>query len=161
MSRTSRLAPVLIFAALLAAGCGGSGHTTTAGRTALVAQADPICKQVSLKRTAANEALGKAGYSSKKELEILARVAPPVAADEQQAVERLRTLKAPASLSADWQQMLAGIQELADDAKKIATEAKANNLNGVKSTTASGQQVRQQLTTLAGRLGFSYCGRTS
>lgn len=158
MSRMPRLIP-LVAAVAVVAGCGAS-QTHTANQ-AFVAKADPICKQISVERTAANAALSKAGYSNTKALKILARVAPGVASDEQQAVTRLHALQVPSSLTADWQRLLTGIQQLASDAQQIAVDAKANNLNGVKSLTASGRQVRKRLTTIAVRDGFVYCGRTS
>jgi hypothetical protein len=165
MSCTSRLAPVLMFAALLAAGCGGSsgssGSTSATTGKGFIAQADPICKSVSDIRTAANEAVNKASPSKSKELAVLARVAPGVASDEQRAVGKLRALQPPSSLSGDWHTMLTGMQKLADDAAQIASDAKAKNLKEVESLTKSGRTLREQLTAIAGRDGFAYCGRTS
>lgn len=164
MSRTLRLAPVLTVLAVLAAGCGGSSSTSgsnTSSRTNFVAQSDPICKQVSLERTAANKAVETAHSSTTKELAVLARVAPAVAADENQAILRLRSLKPPSSLTSDWQILLTGMQQLASDTTQIASDAKANKLKDVESVTSSGRKVRQQLTEIATRDGFTYCGRTS
>jgi hypothetical protein len=159
MSRMPRLAPVLIFAAIAATGCGGSSSTSTT--KTFVAQADPICKQVAILRTAANTAVSKASPSSSKELVVLARVAPAVASDEQQALVRLRALKPPSSLTSDWNVLLTGMQQLASDTTQIASDAKAKKLKGVESVTSSGRKLRQQLTEIATRDGFTYCGRTS
>jgi hypothetical protein len=158
MPRKPRLAALAATAAILVAGCGGSSSPT---RSPLVAQADPICKQISVERTAANRELQKVGSSTTKQLQVLARVAPGVAADEQRAVARLRTLKAPSSLAGDWQVLLGGMGELADDAAQIGLDAKAKNLKGVQSLTSNGRAVRQRLTAIADRDGFVYCGRTS
>jgi hypothetical protein len=159
MYRMLRLAPVLILLAIAAAGCGGSGSAPT--RQSFVAQADPICRQVSIVRNSANAAVNKASPSTAKELTVLARVAPSVAADEQQAIAKLRTLTPPSSLSGDWHTLLTGMQQLAGDAGQIATGAKVRNFTEVKSITDSGRQLRQQLTAIATRDGFAYCGRTS
>ena len=158
MPRKLRLAPVALVIALAAAGCGSSSNT---GGAKLVAEADPICKQVSVERTAANTAVSKAGSSTSKTLQVLARVAPPVAADEQRAIVRLRAIKAPSSLASDWQRLLAGMEQLANDATKIGSDAKAGQYNDVTSLTASGRKVREQITAIATRDGFTYCGRTS
>jgi hypothetical protein len=160
MSRTLRLAPMVVVIAVAIAGCGGSSSATNT-KAQLIAQADPICKQVALKRAAANKAVEKVGSSTTKELQVLARLAPPIAAEEHAAVAQLHALKAPTSLEADWQQLLAGIGQLADDTTEIAAHAKSNDLKGVESVTSSGRKLREQLTAIAKRDGFTYCGRTS
>jgi hypothetical protein len=158
MPRKLRLAPIAAVVALAAAGCGGSSSTTKAK---LVAEADTICKRIAVERTAANSQLSKTTESTAKTLQTLARIAPPVAAEEQQAIVRLRALKAPSSISADWRKMLAGMEQLADDAAEIGTHAKAKDYKGVVSLTDSGRRLRQALTQIAVRDGFTYCGRTS
>lgn len=152
--------PLAVLAAVALAACGGSSSTTLT-RAELVAHADPVCEQVSAKRTAANDELSKDGATSAKGLQLLARVAPGIAVDEHHAVDELRTLKAPTTLTSDWQQMLAGMQTLADDTAQIGIEAKAKKLKKVEAITSSGRSLRQQLTTIASRDGFTYCGRTS
>jgi hypothetical protein len=157
MPRKLCLVSIVIVAAIVAAGCGSSSSTPT--RKSLVAAADPICKRVSVKRNAANEAVTKAG-SQAKELQVLARLAPGIAEEEHEAVAKLRSLKAPAKLANDWKAMLKGLQELANYTTEIAAHAKANNLKAVEAVTSSGQTVRLQLTVIASRDGFAYCGRT-
>src|SRR3984957_2519944 len=159
MSPKHSAVPLATLAAVVIAACGGSSSTTLT-RAELVSHADPICKQVSTRRTAANEELRKAGATSAKGLALLARVAPGVAAFEHQAIDRLRTLKPPTTLTNDWQQLLSGMQTLADDAGQIGEEAKAKKLKKIEAITSSGRSVRQQLTTIADRDGFVYCGRT-
>jgi hypothetical protein len=160
MSSKLRLAPIAALVAILLAACGSSSHTTLT-RAELVAQADPICKQVANRRKDANDALSKAGPSTTKELRLLARVAPGVATLELQAVERLRSLKPQSSLSHEWQQLLDGMHQLASDAATIAADAKANKLKSIESITSDGKKLRERLTTIASRNGFTYCGRTS
>jgi ABC-type enterochelin transport system substrate-binding protein len=160
MSSKLRLAPIAALAAILLAACGSSSHSTLT-RAELVAQADPICKQVAVSRKAANDALSKVGSSTSKELRLLARVAPGVATLELQAVERLRSLKPQSSLSHEWQQLLDGMHQLASDAVTIGADAKANKLKSIESITSAGKKLRERLTTIASRNGFTYCGRTS
>jgi hypothetical protein len=160
MSLKRRAIPLAMLAVIALAGCGGSSSKTLT-RAELVAHADPICKQVATRRTTANEQLNKAGATSAKGLQLLAQVAPGVAAYEHEAIDRLRTLKAPTTLTNDWQQLLAGMQTLADDAAQIGVQAKAKQLKRVESITKSGRSVREKLTTIATRDGFTYCGRTS
>jgi hypothetical protein len=160
MSLKLRAISLAVLTVLAVAACGGSGSTTLT-RAELVAHADPICKQVSVKRTAANDELRTAGATSTKGLALLARVAPGIATDEHQAIEKLRSLKAPTALGNDWQQLLAGMQTLADDAAQIGAEANAKQLKKVEAITSSARALREQLTTIASRDGFTYCGRTS
>lgn len=158
MHRNLRLIVLTVLAAVTLAACGGSSKSP---RAELVAKADPICKQVSVRRKAANEALVKAGGTSPKGLALLARLAPGVASYELQAVERLQTLKAPSTLEQEWQRLLAGMHELAEDAAQIGVQAKANKLKKVESITSGARTLRQQLTAIATRDGFTYCGITS
>jgi ABC-type enterochelin transport system substrate-binding protein len=157
MPHKPRHVALVALAAIAIAGCGSSGSALS--KAGLVAKADPICKQVSVARDAANAALSKT--SSSKQLQVLARIAPAVAAAEHQAVDQLRALKAPAALAANWQQMLNGMQQLADDTARLVHDAKANDIKAVEAITSSGRVMRQHLTVIANHIGFTYCGRTS
>jgi hypothetical protein len=159
MSRMTHLAPALILTAILATGCGGSSGTPS--RNHFVAQADPICKQIAERRAAANAALNKARGTTVEQLEVLTQVAPSIAADEDQAIARLRKLKAPGALAHSWQEMLTGMQKLANDDLRLHLDAKANNFKAVQSVIASGDKVRERITAIATSAGFAYCGRTS
>lgn len=143
--------------AILAAGCGGGGKSGAG----LVAQADPICKQVAAKRALANAALHLKGNTRARELAVLAEVAPGIAVYEQDAVERLRALKPSAAQSRDWKKLLAGIEQLAGDTHQIAVAAKAKDYNGVTRIVNDGRALRQELSVIAARNGFKYCGITS
>lgn len=158
--RLATAAALTVLAALAVTGCGGSGEQTAA-RTHFVAEADPICKPIGEERAAINSELRRAKESASKQLAILARTAPGVAADERRAVERLSTLKAPSSLEHEWQTMLAGMRELADDSQEIVADARAKNLNGVHSIDASGREIESHVAAIADRDGFKYCGISS
>jgi hypothetical protein len=162
MPRKLRLVPIAVVIATAVAGCGGSGSGSSATtKQQLVAEADTICKQISVERTAANAAVSKASPSTAKILAALARVAPPVAVDEHKVIVHLHALKAPASVATDWQKLLAGMEVLANDATQIGEHAKAHEYKAIVSLTSSGRKVREELTTLANHEGFTYCGRTS
>jgi hypothetical protein len=160
-SSKSRLAVLAVLMSIAAAGCGGGSSSGGGSKAQLVAQADSICKPVAVQRATANTAVGKVSVSTTKELQLLARLAPPIALVEHSAVARLDVLKAPSSLSRDWQVLLSGIKQLADDTSAIATDAQAKNLKAVESITTSARTLREQLTTIATRDGFTYCGRDS
>jgi hypothetical protein len=163
MSRTlRRVGPITIVVAinlaLVLAGCGSSGASHAAGTKQLIAQADPICKEIAAKREAANAALHGASLTTMVEL---ARLAPTVAAVEHEAVKRLHALQAPAAVSAEWQKILSGMQTLADDTTQLGVDAKAKDVKKVESISASGRHVREQLAPIAEHVGFKYCGTTS
>src|ERR1700733_15569852 len=147
MSPKLRAIPLAALTALAVAACGSSGSTTPT-RAELVAKADPICKQIAVRRAAANKQLSKDGSNSTKGLQVLARVAPGVAAYEHQAVAQLRGLTAPASLTSDWQQMLSGMQTLADDAAQIGVDAEAKQLKKTESINSRGRTSPQRHTTI-------------
>jgi hypothetical protein len=158
MPRKLRLVTIAAVIATAVAGCGGSSATS---KQKLVAEADQICKPISVQRTAANSEVSKASGSTAKTLAALARVAPPVAEAEHRVIAHLHALKAPASLTSDWHQLLAGMEQLANDATQIGVHAQAHDYKAIVSLTSSGRKVREQLTTIATRDGFAYCGRTS
>lgn len=162
MSQKPRIAPLAAFAVFLmlaATGCGSSNSGSSTN--ALVAAADPICHKVAVEREKANAALSAVSSSSTKTLQVLAKVAPGVAAVEHSAVATLGALKQSGSQSKDWQTMLVGMRLLANDTSQLATAAKANNLEAVHKITAGGKQVREKLTVIAKSEGFTYCGITS
>jgi hypothetical protein len=156
-----RLAAPLALAAtaVIAAGC-GSSHPSA--RAQLVAKADPICRLIAEKRAATNKEINSARtLTGPNTLKIIARTAPGVAAYETQAVAQLRTIPAPASLAGDWNEMLAGLQQLANDTALLGKAAKTNNVKQGEAVVASSRKTRQRLTQIATRDGFTYCGRTS
>ncbi|HEY4810837.1 MAG TPA: hypothetical protein VIH71_07250 [Solirubrobacteraceae bacterium] len=166
MPRKLCLVSIVIVIATALAGCGGSSNGSSSaspptGRQKLVAQADPLCKLITAQRAAANAEVSKARASTAKTLAALARFAPAVGEVEHHVIVRLHTLKAPASLASDWQTLLAGMEQLARDATQIGEHAKAHDYKAIVTLTSSGRKVRKQLTSIATRDGFTYCGRTS
>jgi hypothetical protein len=164
MSRKLRFVPiaaVTIFVALAAAGCGGSGSTSSHKLTALVNVADPICQKVAVKRESVNAALRAAGSSSAQSLQVLAREAPAVATLEHAAVQLLGTLKQAGSESKEWKTILLGMRLLAEDTTQLASAAKRNDIEEVHRIDSGGKTLREKLATIAKDSGFSYCGVSS
>ncbi len=126
-----------------------------------MAQADPICKQVAARLSAANAQVPRSPFLAKKTLKVIARLAPGMAAYENQALERLRRLHAPSSVAGDWQQLLAGMQRLAADTSEVGVDARAHEFNQAHAVTLGARALRQRLATVAGRDGFTYCGLRS
>ena len=144
---------------LLAAGCGSSQHLTPA-QSKLVAEADPICASASARRAQANARLhGVTSLSNPQTLQVLASTASGVAAYESAAVTKLRKLSAPPSYAKEWQTMLTGLQQLANDTAQLGVYAKAKNVAAAERLDDGTQSVRSQLLAIASRDGFKSCGR--
>lgn len=94
-------------------------------------------------------------------LKALARVAPGVASFEHQAVGRLQALIPPSSIKADWQQILAGMQQLADDNTQLTSYAQAGNVKAAELLVSASRLLRRRLAAIAARDGLTYCGRAS
>jgi hypothetical protein len=151
-----RLSFLIVLTALLASGCGNSQ------KAKLIAQADPICKQVNTRRAAANAALGNvANLKSARTLSQVARMAAGIASFEHQAVVQLSALQAPSSLSQDWQTLLSGLQQLADNTIRLGAQAKAKNAKGGEKIITESRQIQKQLIALATHDHFRHCGRLS
>jgi len=156
------LVALITLPALLCVGCGGSASNSkeTTARAQLIAQADPICKQTNVKRLTINKTIGEVRtLAGARTLRTIARAMPGLAANEHQAVARLRTLTAPPSLSKDWQEILAGMQQLANNTGKLGVYARSKNVKGLEKVLASSQQLRLQLINVGTRDGFAHCGR--
>jgi hypothetical protein len=150
------LALVLLLTALTAAGCGGQGSTP---KSRLIARADAICKPLNARRSQANAQVG--AVTGVAALPKVARVAPGLAAYERAAIAELRTLTVPASLTADWQKILAGAQQLAANTAKLGDEAKGGNLKEVEAVIHQDQQSERELIAIATAVGFKHCGRNA
>ncbi len=151
-----RLSYLILLTALFA-GCGGGSGSPNAK---LIAQADPICKQVNTRVAAENSALGHAtNLRGAHTLQVVAQTGLGLATYEHQAIAKLSALKAPSSLSKDWQTLLEGMQQLANYTAQLAVEAKAKNAQLGEETIARSRELRKQLIAIAARDGFEHCGR--
>jgi hypothetical protein len=160
MSFQRRFLLPLLLPLVILAGCGSGTQSLPSGQRKLIAEADPICASASAKRAEANSKLGTVtSLSSPTVLKSIAETAPGVSAYESEAVAKLRQLSAPASLSSDWQTMLAGLQKLAKATGQLGVYAKEKNVAAGEKLLASSKVTREQLLVIAGRDGFSHCGR--
>jgi hypothetical protein len=149
-----RLSYLILLTALLT-GCGSSSPNAK-----LIAQADPICKQVNARVAATNAALGHVtNLRGAHTLSEVAQTGPGLATYEHQGVTRLSALKAPTSLSNDWQTLLAGLQQLANYTGQLAIEAGAKNAKLGEETIAQSRKLQKQLIAIATHDGFQHCGR--
>jgi hypothetical protein len=136
------------------AGCGGSSSSP---KSRAIARADAICKPLNARRNAANKAVGT--LASASTLPKIAKVVPGLVAYERTAISELRALTVPASLSADWQKILGGIEQLSDNAVKLGAYARAGNVAGVTKLSHEDEQSQRELLTVAQTAGFAHCGR--
>jgi hypothetical protein len=173
-----RRALVLLFLAVLAlsiAGCGGGSSTAApAGSSAsgsgtaaanvrrtpsssdpalsksqLVARADTICKRLNAE-IVARETPGAS-------VQEVIRVVPGNASLEQEALKQLAKLSAPASLSRDWQQILAGRRTLATQLLALVQDAKHDDVRAMQALSAQKKRVHGTLRAVATRDGFRDC----
>lgn len=150
-----RLSFLVVLTVLFVGGCGGSSPNAN-----LIAQADPICKQVNARVAAANAALGHVtSLQGAKTLQQVAQAGIGLANYEHHAVAQLSALKAPSSLSKDWQTLLSGMQQLANYTAQIAIEAGAKNATLGDETIAKSRELHKTLIAIATHDGFQHCGR--
>jgi predicted nucleic acid-binding protein len=165
MSRTLKLVPLAALAALAATGCGGQSQSGSAGQSqpaaALVAAADPICERVATNTATANQALRAVSRSTAKTLRVLERVAPGIASEERRAVAALGALKQSGSPFQRWRTMLVDMRQLANRDAQLAAAAKAENIAAISRIVAAGVPIQKQLTAIAERGGFIYCGHAN
>jgi hypothetical protein len=150
MQRRQLTALTLAAATLAAAGCGGSSSKSLT-RSQLIAKADSICHRVNAKLTSANGQI-----NSQQDI---ARLAPQLAAYEQEAVVQLSKLTAPATIASDWKTIVTAAGTLAQNTAKLGEYAKANNLTAARALVSTSKKVQQQMLAVAKRDGFKDCSR--
>lgn len=149
-------------AVLLAAGCGGSGKSTSNGAAAsagspMVVRADAICKALNERRQAINKELG--AVTSVAALKKVAEIAPFLQAFEHNALIELRKLTPPSELAPAWQKIIAGTGLWSDHAGKLGVAATAKDLKAVEALIQEDRKSEQQLAPVAIKAGFKHCGR--
>jgi hypothetical protein len=176
MSRRA-LTPVLtavavaVALALAAAGCGGSGSGDASGsaggsgttggsagtgssRAGLVAAADAICRRVN------NELAASQKQQKNLEPKEIVRFAPRNAALELKALVELHKLTPPASVAAQWGQILAYKRALAKELAQLGRDASSNDSAGIEALATSKRALHAKLLATASRLGFKECAQT-
>jgi len=184
MLHTQLAALALAATTLAASGCGGSSKTTsttTAANTSapattaaapttstasvenkstsgkpltqaeLIAKADAICARVNAKRSTI-------AISTAQQY---ATLVPQLASYEQAAVAELAALVPPASMANDWNLIVAGSRQLADNTTKLGEDAKAEDFSSLHTLVASNEKTQAQLTATAKRAGFKDCAQSS
>jgi hypothetical protein len=126
----------------------GSGKSLSASR--LVAEADPICKQLSSE-------LDVTKNTTRTQQDIV-RVASQRAELEQAALIELSKLIPPASMASGWQLILADRKAVIEGLNKLAEDAGANNKPAEQPLLASSANIVRRLAAIARREGFKYCG---
>jgi ABC-type dipeptide/oligopeptide/nickel transport system ATPase component len=149
MTRTRLAALALTGAALGASGCGKSAKPLT--RAQLIAKADVVCRRI-------NRKLSSITIKSQQDI---ARVAPKLAAYEQEALTDLTKLVPPMALANDWKEIVAGAQTLADNVAKLGEYAKSNNIKAARPLIASSSKIQQRIQAIAKRDGFQDCSKTA
>jgi hypothetical protein len=149
MSRTRLVALALAASVLATSGCGSSGNSSKPlTRSELIAKANAICRRVYIRRVA---------LKITKQQDY-ARIEPQLAAYELAALAEMRKLTPPASMTSDWQQIIAGAQIIADLTKKFGEYAKAHELGRTRTLYSMAAKVPPSLAT-AKRDGFSDCAQ--
>ncbi len=157
--------------ALAAAGCGASGSGSASGsgggsgttgesastgssRAKLIAAADAICQRVN------NELAASQKQQKSLEPKEIVRFAPRNAALELKALAALHKLTPPASLAAQWGQILAYKRALAEELAKLGRDASSNDSAGIEALATSKRALHAKLLATASRLGFKECAQT-
>jgi hypothetical protein len=117
----------------------------------MIARAEAICTKLN----AALASGPRVGVNPRK----IAAAAPRNAALERTATEQLSHLRAPASIAADWRQIIAYRRLLAVELSRLARVAKAGDLSRIFALSASKKSLHGRLSALATRDGFKACAR--
>jgi hypothetical protein len=143
---------IALAAAISATGCGGSSKssdTGTGSKTELIAKADAICHGV-------NERLSSTRIGSADDY---ARLLPSLAAYRQTAADELGKLTPPASMAADWKQIVADAHTLAAEVAKIGEVAKTKDFNATAALVKKASGVQAHLASIAARNGVKECNK--
>jgi hypothetical protein len=146
--------PLLAASVLTASGCGGSTSSSTEStgqltRSQLIAKADAICQAVNAKRASITI----------KTAQDFARSVPKLAADEHAAVEEMRKLTPPASMTNSWRQIVDSAQTIAYVTGRYRTYAQASNEKLVAPLSAALSKASQAMTVTANREGIRQCAQ--
>lgn len=118
-------------------------------RTQLIARADKICKAIGVKR---------ASGQIVQQQDVI-RLAAALSSYEMHALDKLRKLTPPASLSSDWNAIVTGIHTIAVNTAKIGRYTQANEPAAAHAVLVSSVTVERQVNSLAARDGFKECSR--
>lgn len=145
MSRIRSVAAAAAAISLAAIGCGSSSSGKPLTHAELVAKADAICKRANTERDAIGNSVS-IDYGK-------------LSAEELKAFEELSTLKAPASLAADWKQILLDDKTLVQDTSTLAAFVGNHDVRGARGTVRAAASVQRQMGLTAERNGFKDCAQ--
>ena len=146
-----RRAPTLLLAAVLLAGCGGSGSKDQGlTREQYAAKADAICTKYKAKTNS---------LSRPSTLSDLAKLADQVLPLLDNARRELRGLRPPQNDESAVQSWLDQFDLSIDDVKTIRDKAKAGDRPGVQAAAAPALQDNQRANELAAQLGMTACSK--
>lgn len=149
--KRGRLTGLLVLCAVVMAGCGSGGSSSTLSRSQLISQADVICKRVNEKLADVNSKLTSQ--------QAFASIAPELAAFERQELSKLEALKPPASMSSDWRQILASTRTLTDTTAQLGVAAKKNDLKSAQQLANQNKKAQESLVSITTRDGFKECSK--
>jgi hypothetical protein len=151
MSRTGLTALTLVATALTASGCGGSTKSSESTEplthVEFVAKADVICGRVNAERASTP-------MKSRQDFE---RILPRIAADEQTAVAELDKLTPPASMAADWKQIVTADRTLAGYTGRYGQYLASDNNRAARALLQAAGSVQRPMVATAKRDGFNDC----
>ena len=139
-------------AALALAGCGGGGDSAggTLTKAELVAQANAICKDYDARINALGDP------QSIEDLVGLVEEAKPIAED---AVAKLRALKAPEDLQASYDKYLATGDVNIEFLAQLGEAAKSGDAAAIEKTGTDGQSNADKAHGIAAELGLTECAK--
>jgi hypothetical protein len=146
MTRAHRGALVLaLLCGLAVIGCGESNRPLKPlGRAQLIAKAEPICRTV----------VDTIDYSALTQAKIVS-LASRLAAVEEHAAQELAKLIPPPSMFAEWQVIVDGFRQSAEQFRLLGRTATANSQGGMFETLYG---VSRQRAVSARAAGFKVCG---
>lgn len=180
MSAKQLAAIGLAAAALTATGCGGSSKNTTTSTTASVVTSATTAAQTKPSTTGAEikvssgKPLPRAVWISKGDAicgrvnvklsttsaqtqQDFARLLPQSAAYERQEAVELSKLVPPATMRADWQQVVTDLQKFSELSIKAGEYAAVNNFELARPIAKAGNRAQEDMVLVAKRDGFKVC----
>jgi hypothetical protein len=130
-------------AVLTTSGCGG---TKGLSRAELIAKADPLCRR-------ANTTID----SSKLTPKTVSRLAPGIAAVEQEVSSQLAKLTPPSSMASDWKTIVNGFRSAGTGLLHMGEARKTNDTHALVKAEAELSNGQIARTEAAQRNGFKDC----
>lgn len=149
---------LLLGLALLVTSCGAGSTSKSLTRQELVAQADPICRQIN-DQIAYYSNLKPSNSKDLVSASAVGRAAPKISATERNAYVQLKKLSPPSSMSDDWKAIVASMQTLADDSLKFGEAIEAGDPAETSALSSSATSALQQIRTLSAHNGFNDCSK--